>query len=183
LINKLNAEASNLGGINIGSISGRFYALNEHSELYLDKFYNFIINKKSANVYNLLDHLNELKNQNISDEFIEPFAVENSFHSINSNDGLVLFNLKPNSFPMEYLVSRLNTNQAGITGLQIISFADLKKGLNVKVAFPNEQINQCLSAVLSKNQKRQAHLSEAIKSLHVTYYFNGLNPKPFPNEY
>jgi len=183
LIAKLQNEANHLGAINIGSISGRFYALNEHSELYLDKFYSFLINKKPTMVNNLNDYLLTLKNKNISDEFIESFAVENSFRPIDTNDGLIFFNLKPNSFPFEYLADKLLKNRAGITNLQIASLAELKKELNIAVAFPNEKIDQCLSAVLAQHQKRQAHLSEAIKSLHVTYYFNGLNPKPFQNEY
>lgn len=183
LINKLQKETSTLGAINIGSISGRFYALNEHSELYLDKFYNFLINKQPSITHNLQDHLSDLKNRDIGDEFIESFAVHNSFRSIDVNDGLILFNLKPYSFPFEYLVNKLLTNQAGITNLKIASLVELKKDLGIAIAFPNEKIDQCLSAILSHNQKRQAHLSEALKSLHITYYFNGLNPKPFQNEY
>jgi 2,3-bisphosphoglycerate-independent phosphoglycerate mutase len=184
LITKLNNESSRLGAITIGSISGRFYALNDHSEMYLDKYCNFLLSSDSINFSKeLLPHLLELQQKTITDEFIEPFAVKNSFKPISNNDSIILFNLKPNFFPIEYLIQKLNTNISGLTNLKIASFVDMKPSLNATIAFPNEKVEYSLSMVLSQNQKRQAHLTESLKSLHVTYYFNGLNQKPFPGEY
>jgi len=183
LINKLEQEKTTLGAINIASITGRFYALNDHSEMYIDKFYNFLTSNNPNNYQEIETHLEELKNKDISDEFIEPFAIKNNFKPISSNDSIVFYNLKPNAFPIEYFISKLNYNSKSITNLNITSLVDLSKDLNVNIAFPNEKISNCLSMVLSANHKRQAHLSESIKSLHVTYYFNGLNKTPFPGEY
>jgi len=180
LTDKLNQETTKLGAINISSITGRFYALNDHTEMYIDKFYNFLINNQPPK--DLIDHLNTLKSKDISDEFIEPFSTSN-FKPISNNDSIIFFNLKPNSFPIEYLITKLNSNISGLSNLKITSLVDLKKDLNISVAFPNEKINNCLSMILSQNHKRQAHISESIKSLHVTYYFNGLNKQPFPGEY
>ncbi len=184
LIEKLNKEVSNLGAIKIGSISGRFYALNDHNEMYLEKYCNFLLAHESINSSkDLIPHLESLQQKNITDEFIEPFAVKDIFKPISNNDSLILFNLKPNYFPMEYLVKKLHTNISGLTNLKILSFVDLKQDLNIAIAFPNEKVDHSLSAVLSQNQKRQAHLTESLKSLHVTYYFNGLNKTPFPGEF
>jgi 2,3-bisphosphoglycerate-independent phosphoglycerate mutase len=183
LINKLNEESSSLGAINIGSVAGRFYALNDHNEMYIDKFYNFLISENKSLSKNLFEHLNDLKNKNISDEFIEPFAVNQVFKPINSNDSIVFYNLKPNAFPIEYLISKFIAKTSNLSNLKITSLVDIKKDLNIPIAFPNEKIDNCLSMILSNNHKRQAHLSESIKSLHVTYYFNGLNKNPFPGEY
>jgi len=182
LVNKLNQESSRLGAITIGSISGRFYALNDHSEMYLDKYCNFLLSNNSNFSKELLPHLLELQQKNITDEFIEPFATKN-FKPISNNDSLVFFNLKPNYFPIEYLIQKLNTSISGLTNLKIVSFVDLKQDLNIPIAFPNEKVEYSLSMILSQNQKRQAHLTESLKSLHITYYFNGLNQKPFPGEY
>ncbi len=180
LITKLKQETTRLGGINIGSVTGRFYALNEHSEIYLNKFFKFLVLKNQTK--DLESELNEIKSKNISDEFIEPFAINQTFKPIQSNDSIVFFNLKPNAYPLEYLSKQLLADQS-INNLKITSFVELGKDMGVETAFPNQKIDNCLSMVLSKNNKRQAHLSESIKSLHVTYYFNGLNKKPFPGEY
>lgn len=184
LMNKLKKEASSLGDINVGSIAGRFYALNDNNVMYLEKYYNFLL---SDNINNAIDdwntHLSNLQQKAISDEFIEPFAIKDRFKRIANNDAVILFNLKPNYFPMEHLVQKLNTNVAGVSNIQIVSLVDLKSELNVLTAFPNEKIEHSLSATLSQHQKRQAHLTESLKSLHVTYYFNGLNKAPFPGEY
>jgi 2,3-bisphosphoglycerate-independent phosphoglycerate mutase len=184
LIQTLNQESSRLGAIKIGSISGRFYALNDHNEMYLEKYCNFLVDSNSINsAKDLESHLLSLQEKSITDEFIEPFAIKDTFKPITNNDSLIIFNLKPNSFPIEYLIQKLNTNISSLTNLNIVSFVDMKNDLNVKIAFPNEKVENSLSMVLSQNQKRQAHLTESLKSLHVTYYFNGLNQKPFPGEY
>ena len=180
LIANLKQETTRLGGINIGSVTGRFYALNEHSEMYLDNFFKFLRSKNQTK--DLDAELNELKSKNISDEFIEPIAADESFKPIQENDSIIFFNLKPNAFPLEHLSKKLLSDQS-MPNLKITSFVDLGKDLGIQVAFPNQKIDNCLSMVLSQNNKRQAHLSESIKSLHVTYYFNGLNKKPFPGEY
>jgi len=182
LIESLNKESTSLGSINIASITGRFYALNEHSEMYIDKFFNFLI-ANNQNQKELQSHLKELREKNISDEFIEPFAVQNAFKPISPNDSVIFFNLKPNSFPIEHLSSKLLLKETNLTNLKITSLVDLNSKFNIATAFPNEKIDNCLSMVLSSNKKRQAHISESIKSLHVTYYFNGLNKSPFPGEY
>jgi len=184
LIQKLNQEYSRLGAIKIGSISGRFYALNDHDEMYLEKYCNFLLSSDSINFSkDLFDQLLLLREKSITDEFIEPFAIKDNFKPIANNDGLILLNLKPNAFPMEFLIQKLNTNVSGLTNLKISSLVDMKKDLNVRAAFPNEKVEYSLAMILSQNKKRQAHLTESLKSLHITYYFNGLNQKPFEGEY
>lgn len=181
IIENLNKESTTLGSINIASITGRFYALNEHNEMYIDKFFKFLISNNQNQQE--IQYLTELKTKSISDEFIEPFAIKNIFKPISSNDSVIFFNLKPNSFPIEYLANKLLQKETNISNLKITSLVDLNQKINASIAFPNEKIDNCLSMVLSNNKKRQAHISESIKSLHVTYYFNGLNKTPFPGEY
>lgn len=184
LITKLKNEKNKLGDFKVASICGRFYALNNHSEEYLKKYYEFLaldVNRKKTDNIELF--FDQTYHKGISDEFIEPTAFENDFQKIQKNDALIMFNYKSNHFPMEYLAGNILNPLSGIANVKIASLAELSVSLNVEIAFKHEQINDCLASVLSQNQKRQVHLTEAHKSLHVTYYFNGLNKKPFPNEY
>lgn len=185
LIQKLNSEKTTLGEFSIGSVCGRFYALNNHNDEYLKKYFNFLINDPSQYLKfeSITDIFNNLYNKNINDEFIEPMAFENAFKKIKNNDSIIMFNYKVNHFPMEFLAENILNPISGLNNVKIVSFVDLKALLKVQIAFQHEKINDCLSAILSYHQIRQVHLSESHKSLHVTYYFNGLNEKPFPGEY
>ncbi len=185
LIKKLFNERSSLGDFKIASIAGRFFALNNHNEEYLKKYFEFLTSDQQKNIsFDQLDNVfDHFRQKEISDEFIEPFAFKENFKRIQNNDSLIMYNYKTNHYPMEFLASNLLNNLSGLNNLKIVSFVDLKASLNIEVAFQHEKINDCLAAILSFNQKRQVHLSESHKSLHVTYYFNGLNQKPFPGEY
>src|SRR5947207_13800822 len=50
------------------------------------------------------------------------------------------------------------------------------------VLFPPPVIKNCLAEVLGVNNKNHFHIAETEKYAHVTFFFNGLNNQPFPNE-
>lgn len=49
-------------------------------------------------------------------------------------------------------------------------------------AYPPEQVDNNLGAVLSVNKISQLRITESEKERFVTFYFNGLNEKPYPGE-
>ena len=57
------------------------------------------------------------------------------------------------------------------------------KNINAAVAFSNKKIENCIGKVLSDNGKNQIRIAETQKYPHITYFFNGLEEKPFLNEY
>ena len=59
---------------------------------------------------------------------------------------------------------------------------DAKFKNKVTVVFEENEQKNCLSEVLSKNNKSQLRISETTKYAHVTYFFNLLNEVPFKNE-
>lgn len=184
LIQKLKDQSSKLGSININTISGRFYALNEQNNMYLDKYFDLLTHNSGHKTD--LTSLNKLfldqKEKNITNEFSEPTII-NGYQPIQNNDGLIVFNLRPNHFPIEYLINKLKTKPTGPNNLMISSFVSFNSLDKSNIAFIQDTIKDSLCEVLYQNQKRQVHLSESFKSLHVTYYFDGLNRNPFPGEY
>ena len=54
--------------------------------------------------------------------------------------------------------------------------------LTLEVVFKEDSNKNCLSEVLSKNNKTQLRISETTKYAHVTYFFNLLIEQPFNGE-
>jgi 2,3-bisphosphoglycerate-independent phosphoglycerate mutase len=50
------------------------------------------------------------------------------------------------------------------------------------IAFAPSKIEDTLAACIARAGKRQFHCAESEKFAHVTYFFNGGNNRPFPNE-
>jgi len=56
------------------------------------------------------------------------------------------------------------------------------KNYNCKQAYPPQVIVNTLSKEIAANGLRQLRIAETEKYAHVTYFFNGGEEKPFPNE-
>lgn len=67
--------------------------------------------------------------------------------------------------------------------LFFVTMTEYHKNLPVSaIAFPPQVIEKCLSQVISEAGLKQLHMAESEKERFVTYYFNGMREKPFPNE-
>jgi 2,3-bisphosphoglycerate-independent phosphoglycerate mutase len=68
-------------------------------------------------------------------------------------------------------------------GLHFTTMIEYQKGLNVRVAFPpDDVIDDTLSEMLSKHHLRQVKITEAEKAVHVGYFMNGKRDEPFAGE-
>jgi 2,3-bisphosphoglycerate-independent phosphoglycerate mutase len=63
------------------------------------------------------------------------------------------------------------------------TFTSYDARFTVPVAFPEEKVENTLGKVISDAGKRQLRIAETEKYAHVTYFFNGLKEKPFPEEF
>jgi 2,3-bisphosphoglycerate-independent phosphoglycerate mutase len=119
-----------------------------------------------------------------SDEFLEP--VRFGPEVIGANDGLVLFNFRPDR--MRQLTAALvkpefnGFERQQIKPLHVVTFTQYEKGLPVAVAFPPESLDDLLGEVISREGLRQFRTAETEKYPHVTYFLNGGMEKPFPGE-
>jgi 2,3-bisphosphoglycerate-independent phosphoglycerate mutase len=67
--------------------------------------------------------------------------------------------------------------------LRFATLIEYQKNLPVLVAFPPEaNLEDTLSAVIARAGKRQLKITEAEKSFHVSYFWNGKREAPFPGE-
>ncbi|HXZ35425.1 MAG TPA: alkaline phosphatase family protein [Thermodesulfobacteriota bacterium] len=67
--------------------------------------------------------------------------------------------------------------------LNMVTMIPYHQKLKARVAFsPEEEIRDTLSEILSRHGLRQVKVSESEKAIHVSFFLNGKNRKPFPGE-
>jgi 2,3-bisphosphoglycerate-independent phosphoglycerate mutase len=63
-----------------------------------------------------------------------------------------------------------------------VTMTEYEKGLPVHIAYPPDEVRNCLAEVVSRSGARQFHTAETEKYAHVTYFINGGREAPFEGE-
>jgi 2,3-bisphosphoglycerate-independent phosphoglycerate mutase len=67
--------------------------------------------------------------------------------------------------------------------LNMVTLIPYHTSLPAKVAYyPEEEVRNCLSEVLSRHGLKQVKISESEKAIHVSFFLNGKIREPFPGE-
>jgi 2,3-bisphosphoglycerate-independent phosphoglycerate mutase len=173
----------------IGSISGRYYAMDrdKHWDL-TQRAYQAITGTASyIPAADMQKHIEEAYAKKLNDEFVLPVGIGSQENALHDNDAVLFFNFREDrmrqlaeSFTNPYFTQ---FPVQKFTNVYFASMTLLREDFTIPVAFPPEKIEGCLGKVLAENNKTQLRIAETQKYAHVTFFFNGLNDKPFPNEY
>jgi 2,3-bisphosphoglycerate-independent phosphoglycerate mutase len=126
-----------------------------------------------------------------TDEFIKPVVlVDEAQHPVGPfrpDDGLIVFNFRADRVRQ---ITRALTDPEFeadwrgplpvLSGLVCMTLYD--ETFDLPVAFPPLRLKNILGEVLSHQGLRQLRIAETEKYAHVTYFFNGGEETPFPNE-
>lgn len=126
-----------------------------------------------------------------TDEFIRPILLTDQNGrprpGIQDNDGVIVFNFRADRVRQ---ITRALTDpnfseswrkhMPGLSGWVCMTLYD--ETLPLPVAFPPGRMNNILGEVISRHGLRQLRIAETEKYAHVTYFFNGGEETPFPNE-
>ncbi len=171
---------------NLASISGRFYGMDR--EGYWDrtqKAYSVIVGEGPVNADAEAYIKNSYANKK-TDEYIEPTRVKEDCE-VKDNDAIIFFNFREDRIrQMTSVFADRNFQKFPVkqfNNLFVATMTPYDKNISAAVAFPNEPITNCLGKVLADNGKNQIRITETQKYPHITYFFNGLEEKPFLNEY
>jgi len=122
-----------------------------------------------------------------NDEFIDPTVLGGS-HPIHSDDAVIFFNFREDSM-RQITRAFLDPSFAAFPvtnrpqNLYIATMTEYHEQYPAHVAFPNEAVTACLGKTLAEQGKTQLRIAETQKYAHVTYFFNGLQEKPYANEF
>lgn len=167
--------------VKIGSLHGRFYAMDRDSNWDRTAASYQALTESSANRYttwqSILDHYYK---QQITDEFIPPTQLTD-MKPIQPDDTIIFFNFRPDrARQLTTSFTQPNFDHFPIQKLSLTAFiTPVSYGNKYKttVLFPATPIKNTLKEVLAHNGKTIFSIAETEKYAHVTYFFNGEKEK------
>lgn len=203
-LNELEKQIKKTGvNAKIATVIGRYFAMDRDNRWdRTKKAYLAMTELSGKHVSNIKEAISMAYDQKITDEFIEPtiidFKPEKNFLSsmlkrkteyksgkIEDGDGIIFFNIRPDRMRQIselFLFKRKDQQTLPLKNLNIVTLTTYNQYLPVQVAFPSEVFDHPLAKVLSEHGVIQGHFAETEKYAHITYFFNGGNPEPFPGE-
>ena len=176
LISNFMEKVNKLGLGTIGTICGRYYALDN------DNNYDRVKKAYDAMVYNIGNTFSDYNRcldlhykNNIGDEFVNPSIITKG-SNIKDNDGVLFIDFRPEL--MDELISSFvdeSFNMFNVKNLKNVKFASLYSNTDkIQGAYSNEVVVNTFGKYLSGLEYRQARIAETCKYPHVTYYFDGM---------
>lgn len=188
-IDALEQKLEELGGGQIASVIGRFYAMDRDQRWNrVSKAYNLIAEGQGE--FHAADASTALQmayDREETDEFVQATTIGQQVVRMEDDDVVVFMNFRSDRARelTECFISEdfdSFERQRKIKLGSFITLTEYKKGFDVPVAFPAEQLNNVLGAHISSLGLRQLRIAETEKYAHVTFFFNGGRDKPFEGE-
>ena len=188
-VENLRNQLDKIGNASIGTICGRYYAMDRDNRWDRTKLaYDAIIYAEGEKFSDPIATLEKSYENGVNDEFFVP-VVNRSYEGVKSGDLILFFNFRPDRARQLTKALSLSASEFGNLfdrkeamrpkNIDIVSMTvydpKLKK---VKALLNRESVRATLSNVLEKNKIPQLHIAETEKYAHVTYFFNGLVEKP-----
>ncbi|MDD5750314.1 MAG: 2,3-bisphosphoglycerate-independent phosphoglycerate mutase [Candidatus Pacebacteria bacterium] len=166
----------------IASVGGRYWGMDRDNNYDRVEKHFLAITKglgpKFKTALEVIEHNYDLGK---TDEFIEPSLIETEEESggiISVNDAVIFANFRADR--AKQLTKRVLDER--INNLKFVAMTKYDDNLDVKVAFPPEEIKNTLSEVISANGLSQMKVTETEKFAHLTFFFNAQRYDPEKNE-
>lgn len=175
-LDELNEKIKELGLGTLSTISGRYYSMDRDNNWDRIKLsYDAIVYGKGNKNNNYKEAINDYYSKNIYDEFIPPTIIEEKL--IKDNDGLILFNYRPDR--ARELFTALTNNDFNefetkkFQNIKLVTMMPVAKEVICKNAFKYEELKNTLGEYISNLGLKQLRIAETEKYAHVTYFFDG----------
>lgn len=194
---KVNDRIKRIGAGVIATVTGRFYAMDRggHWSQTIAE-YRALTEGIGQQAESPEAVLKQNYDKNIFDEMIPPSVIikrdENGqpqpIAKILENDAVIFFNFRsdraiqlartfvdPAGLPKEFQVQPLRN-------LYFVTMTEYSQGLSSHIAFPPQELKNCLGEYISNQHLTQFHIAETEKYAHVTSFLNCGRTEPFPGE-
>lgn len=163
----------------IGSISGRFFAMDRDNHLERTRLAYLAMTGKGTPQNDIKQVLFRHYQERLTDEFIEPTVIESAERGIKDGDALIFFN-----FREERTTQLVKMFMENMPHLKIATFTEYGPEFrSIRAAFPRPPVKNSLGQIISEAGLTQLRLAESEKAAHITFFFNAEREEPFPNEY
>ncbi|MDR3646936.1 MAG: 2,3-bisphosphoglycerate-independent phosphoglycerate mutase [Candidatus Babeliales bacterium] len=162
--------------ISIGSIQGRFYAMDRDNNYQRTKqSLELLTTPQEINFKNWKDAINNYYTQNISDEFIPPTQLD-SLAIVKDNDGIIFFNFRPDR------ARQLTTELLKLNLSFLLTPVSYGSNIETDIMFQQQPIKDTLMDILAEMKLQTFSIAETEKYAHITYFFKGGRENLYPNE-
>ncbi len=186
-IEKLQAVCD-ANGAHIGSIIGRFYAMDRDKRWNrVKEAYDLLVEGKGKQATDMVQAMQESYDEGVTDEFIK--AINNSTvnSKIEEGDVVIFMNFRNDrAKELTQVLTQADMPDEGMHTVKDLKYYTMTpydaKFKGVTVLFPKENVADTLGEYLSRLGKKQLHTAETEKYAHVTFFFNGGREQPFEGE-
>lgn len=182
----LEEKITEIGVGKIATISGRFYAMDRDKRWErVEKAYEAIAHANGETAKDSAGAIAASYAKDVTDEFVIPVVIE-GYSGMNPEDGVIFFNFRPDR-AREITHAFTDEKFEGFTRDEslrprYVTMTQYEAGLNVKIAYPPEELTKTLGETIAAAGLRQLRIAETEKYAHVTFFFNGGLETPYEGE-
>lgn len=183
---ELEAKLKEIGVGKVATISGRYYAMDRDKRWdRVQKAYDAIANAEGNQAASSAEGIQASYKEEKTDEFVVPTVI-GDYLGMKSGDGVIFFNFRPDR-ARELTHAFTDTTFDGFERnedlkLSFATMTQYEEGLNVKIAYPPQTIENTLGATIEQQGMTQLRIAETEKYAHVTFFFNGGVEEPYKGE-
>ncbi len=178
----LQEKLDEIGLGRIGSISGRYFAMDRDKNWdRTDKYFHMITKGKAKTISSAKKAIEASYKNKKTDEFVEPVFIESpgkESNLVKENDAVIFANFR-NDRPQQITERFL---EAEIPNLQLTTMTQYNPHYNVEVAFEPQAVDTTLGQIVSENNLEQLRITETEKFAHVTFFFNCKREEAYEGE-
>jgi len=186
-LRKLEALVGNLGNCVIGSVTGRYFAMDRDTNWErTNKAFDAIFEGKAEHIYETSVLPSQMIQRHyhaeVFDELMEPLVFQDAdgrTQQVRDNDAIVFTNFRKDR--AKQLSTRI-VEQAKDRNLCFVTMTNYGSELPALVMYGPEEVKETLGGVISRAGLKQVHIAETEKFPHATYYINGGKQEPYAGE-
>ena len=188
-------QAAEIGAGRIGTIVGRYYAMDRDNRWARTKAAYCLLTASCASDFasdvfdDPAEALEASYARGVTDEFVEPIRIRDT-PPIADGDAVLFFNFRADRARQLTRAFTDETFDAFDRGtpdgrpldLHYVTFTPYDDDFALPIAFPKVNLDDTLGAVVARAGLSQLRAAETEKYPHVTYFFSGGREEPFPGE-
>ncbi len=188
-IKKLQQKIREIGVGKIGSVIGRYFAMDRDKRWDRTKLaYDMLVLGRGEEIKDPYEAVKRDYEKGKTDEFIDPkVVIENgSSLTIKDKDAVFFFNFRADrARQLTLSLFKENFNEFHreiVPKIEMATMTQYDKHYPLPVAFPPVSLSNIMGEVCSNMGLKQLRIAETEKYAHVTYFFNGGREEPFKGE-
>ncbi|HEY6336186.1 MAG TPA: 2,3-bisphosphoglycerate-independent phosphoglycerate mutase, partial [Alphaproteobacteria bacterium] len=186
-LEKFERDIAGHGGIAIGTIGGRYYAMDRDKRWErVELAYDSIVLGAGERAEDARRAIEAAYARGENDEFVRPTAI-GGYRGMVSGDGAIMGNFRADR-ARQLLTVLLDPAFDGFKRKRIVKFAAATGLVEYSAAltrfltalFPPQDLSETLGEIVAKAGLKQLRVAETEKYAHVTFFFNGGAEELFP---